>query len=675
MKKIIKNEFFITILLVILTMVLASCDFSEFDIPNSVTIKGKPGVHIPLGSPFRGENENVIERYLGTDKILEMMGSSSDGEGASTLNTINIYEYAPAGADNQVKTFIVHYPIAKMPYDLSEHMNQVYKIQPPKITGIDLRRPAEVEKFFPGISLSALMNMNDADIERAIDDKIDEWVDKAAAGEKVETGISAADSRLNDLSTALNNPLLSDQQKSQLIAQTKTQIKDLPEVKTVKSDTVTLFDTLKSRVGELQQKIEVPLSDMAKLVKYIDVKNTGLKVEGTVFKDAVKIAIPQFGIGSDTETVQGVEKDGDLYFTTNSKDNADGDNNPSTHRFTLDPQEPNLIIHIEVIDFLDNGPVDFEPALEFEWTEASVDPGEQGTLTESYDMDFGNIESFMGDSFEAPEVWGYLYISDLPISRSKTGGGSGPTVSLQIEGSNPTDLIKEEPMNDTDLPEFPENGKKFTGKLLPASLDPINMTKVFTAGKGSSLKYTVKMGDANNPLILTNDSSFLEGVISADMVVVIPLEFKVKASPLTVEGTRYVPLELKDEKGESLLPKIEEDLFGRKKDGDGTIDEVIGSISNVTIKLEYLQNKALPNTAILIKSGAADHLLKLEDGSAPSLSLDNSEVEYPFTPSFQILIPCETGEDYGMLRLGREYNFDFNLIVEAIAGIDKTVDF
>jgi hypothetical protein len=680
MKRIIKSEFFIAVSLIITIMFIASCDFSEFAIPESVTIKGDPGVYIPLGSPFTGENADIIERYIGTDSIREMMGGATgEGEDASP-SAINIYEYAPPGSEKDAKTFIIHYPIAKMPYDLGQYMDEIYNVESPKITGIDLRRPEEAAKFFPNKTLSELTELTDAEVRNAVDAKIDEWVDKTANDEPIDDlDMPLVKLELNNFSNALK--VTPSAQKPQLIAQTKTNVKALPTVVFTRDLAVSGINTLKKSAEEMRQKKEINLGDMAKLVKYIEIKDTKLKVEGTIFENKIEVAIPQFGIGSVNNGVvtyaSGKVEAGNLYFTTNpalDSENLDGD--PSTYRFTID-NKPSLDIYVNVIDFIDEGPVDFTPTLVFNWTRASVDPGEEGKLSDTYEMNFGNITDFLGDDFELPPVWGYLYVSNLPISK---GSSSKPTMELSIESKGSASIPLTdggEPMEDAPAPVF--STEIFVETLPDASLDPIDMTAIFEAKEGASLRYTVVMGDKDNPLLLENNGS-LEGEISADMVVVIPLEFKIKtASPILIKDEnedvkKYVSLELKDDNGKPLLPEIEGDIFGRDGKG-GTIDEVIGYIGGVKIKLEDFVNEALPNIAIWIKAGANEYLLDLSGDSDRTISFEDADVKYPFEPKFKILIPCDEGENYGTLKIGKKFDFDFNLVVEAKANLDIPIDF
>ncbi|MDR1216074.1 MAG: hypothetical protein LBK25_05265 [Treponema sp.] len=677
MKKLI--SFFIVVSSIMLTMTIASCDLSDLAMPESVTVKGKPGLHVPLGSPFVGDNENIVEKYLGTESILKMMGDSGDGD--SILDEMRIYEYAPTGSSSTTKTFIIHYQIAKMPYNLKQYMDEIYKIAPPKVENIDLSRPAEIEKYFKGKSFSDLVNMDDAAIEDAIDDTIDDWVDQAAAGNAPDTGISAAQSLLTALSQA---PAAL---KPTLTETTKANIKNLSAVANAKAEAKSQFAKVKESVDELKKPRKIPLGDIAKLVKYIEVKDTGLKITGTAFEGKIALAIPQFGVGSVTGNVvtysKGTTRGGDLYFTTDpTLDTVNADDDSSTYRFSPSPSDPNLTIYINVLDFMDDGPVAFEPTLEFEWTEASIDPGENGKLSGQYDMDLGDITSFLGEGFEPPTVTGYLYVDNLPIN--KEGGSNKPKVSLQLiynNGKPPFPLTNgtngEEEMDNATLPQFPaENGGIFMGDLSSASLNPIDMTEVLKADTGSSLKYTVTMGDENNPLTLKNELGKLSGVISADMVIEIPLEFRVNTTKETYNGNDYVLLDLKDADGKPLLPEITEDLFGRDGKG-GTVDDIIGKdgIKSVKITLEKYVNEVLPGMAILVQCGSSEKLLDFNNES-PFLELETDDFQFPFKPTFKILIPCEEGEDYGVISIKNgegTYDFDFNLVVDAQANL--TMDF
>jgi len=76
---------------------------SSCEIPQSITIKGKPGVYIPLGNPF--DDSNRLEDHINRGKLKEMMGDEDD---------IRIYDYTGNNVDAEVLSYIIHYPILEM---------------------------------------------------------------------------------------------------------------------------------------------------------------------------------------------------------------------------------------------------------------------------------------------------------------------------------------------------------------------------------------------------------------------------------------------------------------------------------------------------------------------------------------------------------------------------------
>jgi len=78
------------------------------EIPQSITIKGKPGVYIPLGSPFASmDDEDRLENHVSSVKIKEMMGNTG-------TKGVEVYDYTGNESDPDVQAYIVHYPIAEI---------------------------------------------------------------------------------------------------------------------------------------------------------------------------------------------------------------------------------------------------------------------------------------------------------------------------------------------------------------------------------------------------------------------------------------------------------------------------------------------------------------------------------------------------------------------------------
>jgi hypothetical protein len=87
------------------------------EVPQSVTIKGKPGLYVPLGNPFNklGPGER-LEGFLTLEKVREMMGSE-DGE-------VYVYDYRGSDVDPNVQAYLAHYPLARMNLKLQEYVDE-----------------------------------------------------------------------------------------------------------------------------------------------------------------------------------------------------------------------------------------------------------------------------------------------------------------------------------------------------------------------------------------------------------------------------------------------------------------------------------------------------------------------------------------------------------------------
>jgi len=91
-------------------------------VPESITIKGNPGVYLPLGSPFGGpDNPNRLERRISPEEIRKTMGNSG------TEDKIKVYDYQGKEIDKKVQAYIIRYPIVEMKLDLNEYVNDAMK--------------------------------------------------------------------------------------------------------------------------------------------------------------------------------------------------------------------------------------------------------------------------------------------------------------------------------------------------------------------------------------------------------------------------------------------------------------------------------------------------------------------------------------------------------------------
>ena len=89
--------------------VMVSCDIS---LPQSIIIRGTPGVYLSLGNPVKD-----IEGRLSFDGIAAMMGNPEE-------TNIRIYDYRPDDSSD-VQIYLIHYPITEMNLNLGEYMMDI----------------------------------------------------------------------------------------------------------------------------------------------------------------------------------------------------------------------------------------------------------------------------------------------------------------------------------------------------------------------------------------------------------------------------------------------------------------------------------------------------------------------------------------------------------------------
>jgi len=93
------------------------------EVPQSITVKGNPGVYLPLGTPF-GESDNPdrLENRIKPEKIKETMVNDED------THKTEIYNYVGKEVSANLQAYIIHYPLIKMKLNLEEYVKEATTI-------------------------------------------------------------------------------------------------------------------------------------------------------------------------------------------------------------------------------------------------------------------------------------------------------------------------------------------------------------------------------------------------------------------------------------------------------------------------------------------------------------------------------------------------------------------
>jgi len=561
-------------------------------VPKSVDITGKPGLYLPLGSPFsKLEEGERLEDYVNPAKIREMMNAAKD-ENDGSMKDLRVYDYWPDSAGEDIQTYAVHYPIAEMKRDLTEYM-----------------REASIAERGDNLSITISESIN----------SIPNEVFPIYLTEEI---LSNLDNFLSDPGSAPpNNP-------------------DAP-----------LFS--------------IRLPDMARLVREIRGRSEdgsfGIEMEyNQSFYEKLRVKIPAFGID---DYQQGVEKDGKLQFVNSAKTTfipADD----LEKKDELEEKKEFLKIYVQLVGPC-SGPAEFN--LIFDWEEAVIDTTHGiGTLSGEYSIET-SFRDFLGEGVYLKEMQGFIYVDGL--------GDDEGTMTLDANGVTLfPDSGGVAALTQAERPDFPvSETEPMTTDLLQCDQSlsrPIDLAPALNeAEEILELEYEVKILEWT----LKNDPEQTEGIITVDMVILLPLEFIV-----TTESTEpgYVELEMGDK---FLNPDDEDededkdDLFGRK----GNDDDLFSNIDTVAVFVKKFRNTIIGNTIFVLLESPLDEgdlykrTIDLDLGKKEIfITIEYEDLPNPFIPRFKTLLKKDTDKDIATLRIKRQLpnippEFDFFLAVEA----------
>jgi hypothetical protein len=624
MKKIIPG--FVCLLLI------TSCGL---EMPESITVKGNPGLFFPLGSPFAGMKEGErLEDLISSDNMKKMMNDNVEKAGVN--DDLKIYEVdgelaEALGIDPKVRTYLAQYPLAKMPLDLEEYAD-------------DAMNAVNEEKQFTIPSVPFV--------------PADSFIYLTEDG-PVENNT--------------NKPFI----KIPLIDMAKL-------VKWVEAETNGIFGLEITYSPELAQYLE--LKSLPGLgfdwMKGIPTDDNGNPNPSTT---PTKLRYYAYDESDPTKTPTK-----NMFYPRFQRD----DNGVQTAPSDLDI-DGNLLVYARVSGPFQEQI--HTPSMIFEWKKAGIDTvtgTDKGSFTGDYPIT-NNLSEFLGKGVSFKTIEGYMYMSGFHGDGYMDIGIYGANdVPLYTPPNSPLRLHDVAPLVfPKDKKIFTKDDKdKFFNQSLD---DTLKLEKLLNDANSEKLKVAIKLtgmeierDEFENPE---------KKYIQFDLLVLVPLDLQVLNDAPDVTTDRdikikeeYVMLDLGDalnktKTGEDGKPS---DLLGRK---EGDENNALKSIAYVAISLKFSDSDIniidTRKLAVLVTTTNKDgtKLSKLlEFKNNASLRFTGAALnEIPFNPEFTVLLKKDTPDQPGTINPSpgsfkilnpTDPRFDFKLYVEAKAALEYTLD-
>jgi hypothetical protein len=273
--------------------------------------------------------------------------------------------------------------------------------------------------------------------------------------------------------------------------------------------------------------VTVPLGEMSRWVESIDLNgDTGKSIVtlegGAQLQDTLQLAIPALGIGVGKEDFRyGTAKNNNLMFT-------------ATVSKTLQPKTEPVIIYSRLTEVPAESGGHFAVTIDLKWTKAEVVPGD-GVYSDTIILPFGQFSEYT-DKYEIMTLPCYFYVGGPfdDTNKAEVGLkagedwiiGTGETAGEVIEASYPFQLDKNA-LSDG-----------FYSGSVPESAAPFNLAAKANDNSHGDLEliYWIRVPDLW--VIRPDDGG---GVITADLVAVLPLQFEiVEGEKKTFGGEEYV---------------------------------------------------------------------------------------------------------------------------------------
>jgi hypothetical protein len=366
--------------------------------------------------------------------------------------------------------------------------------------------------------------------------------------------------------------------------------------------------------------VSIPLDAMEQWVSSINLNGkdcTAVIVkDGAALKDALQMAVPAFGIGSSSSDFkQGVAAGGDLVFSAGPEGKE------------LKPKTEPVEIYLQLTQVPpSSGTYDVE--VDLRWTKAQVYPGDEGyegKITLSFE-DFAKFS----DKYKIASIPCYLYI----------GGPFTPDNSVEVGLRSETDWLVgdgaakgqgEEVVTDCGF-KWDEN--LFSGDTYGGDLDgeaaSFNLASKVSDSSGGNLELDYYIRMMNDSWEVYSDAP--NGVIFADMVVILPLQFnlvedgkKVKS----INGENYISIMSMLDYGSG----AGSDLFGRGQAGGFS-----NFLTGIRVSGKDMKNTLFADGLFLhvYQDGVVEELVAVKAGNSFSVDIAGSPIPAPFHPEFGV---------------------------------------
>jgi len=614
MKKIIPG--FVCLLLI------TSCGF---EMPESLTVKGKPGLYISLGSPFaRMKDEDRLENLISTDNIKKMLSGNAAQTGAGS--ELIIYEVdetltGSLGIEKTTQTYLVRYPLAEMPLDLKQYTDKAME-------AVNNKKQFTIPSMPVAPSLSRIIYL-------------------------IEDGYTETP----------QDPIFPEPNNKPFI---KIPLADMAKlVKRVEAEPNGVFGLEVAYDSDLANNLELNIPGLGfDWMKGVPVdadgnpNPPGTPAKLRYYNPTKKIFYPR------DEIAGGV--------TINKSDLSTGGN---------------LYIYARISGPLQQQKT-YTPSLVFEWDHAIIDTisgtENKGSFSGEYPIN-NKLNTFLGEGVSFKQADGYIYLSGAEIGKASSITFSFYGASDVLLDSEFHTLGNVEPPTFPSGGIFTSAyGDMLLNRELMSLTDrnTVDMLKLLDP-KCKKLKVDVQIPE----MTIRKTDDIENKAIKFDMLILVPLDLKVIKPIPDGEATpdiqsNYVMLDLgnklnkKPQEGEEGEEGEESDLFGRKPGPDA--DNALKSIDYMDIGITKLDINIIdPKKLVVLVKTKKDNGRLLAFKNNESLRFPGEALnDIPFNPKFTVLLIKDEGQNFGsfkVLRLNKP-RFDFKLWVKARAALEYTLD-